>query len=91
MEIAKRQLTVPALMIIEGFKPLNWIGSQFMLLLEPFTVYIFNVKQIQTLRRALQKREAMEELAKRIEKADVKYGPKKKKKAKKRSPDEQKT
>ncbi len=92
-EIAERQLTVPALMLLEGFKPLNWIGSQFMLFLEPITVYIFNLKQTQTLRRALQKREAMEELARRIEEADLKYGPKKKKKIKKikkRSSDGQK-
>ena len=43
------------------------------------------------MRRALQKRESMEELARRIEEADAKYGPKKKKRVKKRSPDEQKT
>lgn len=87
-EIVKRQMTVPALILLEGFKPLNWIGSQFMLFLEPLTVYIFNLKQIQTFRRALSKRESMEELARRIEEADAKFGPKKKKKIdKKRSVD----
>ncbi len=83
-------MTAPALMIIEGFKPLNWIGSQFLLLIEPITVYIFNFRQIQIIRRALQKREAMEQLARRIEEADAKYGPKKRS-AKKRSSDEQET
>jgi len=82
-EVAKRQLVVPALMLIESLKPLNWIGSQFMLLVEPFTVYIFDWKQLRTLRRALQKRDSMEELAKRIEEADIKYGPKKKRRKKK--------
>jgi len=87
-EIAKRQMTVPALILLEGFKPLNWIGSQFMLFVEPITVYMFNIKQLQVLRRAMQKREAMEEFARCIEKADAKYGPPKKIKKKHRSPDE---
>jgi len=82
-QIARRQLTVPALLLVEGFKPLNWIGSQFMLLLEPITVYLFNFRELQTFRRALQKREALEELAKRIEEADKKFGPKKKEKRRK--------
>jgi hypothetical protein len=80
-EIAIRQMTVPALLLVEGFKPLNWIGSQFMLLLEPISVYLFNFRQALIFRRALQKREALEELAKRIEAADEKFGPKRKKKS----------
>ena len=87
-EIAVRQMAVPALFLLEGFKPLNWVSSQFMLFLEPITVFIFNIKELQTLRRALQKREAMEEFAKRIEAADAKYHPKKRKKKKQRNPDE---
>ena len=85
VEIAKRQMTVPALMLLEGFKPLNWIGSQIMLLLEPMTVYMLNIKELQVLRRAFQKRDSMEVFAKKIEEADNKFGPKKKKK--RRSPD----
>jgi len=88
-EVAKRQLTVPALMLLEGFKPLNWVGSQFMLLMEPLTVYIFNLKEVQILRRALQKREAMEELARRIEEAEMKFGPKRKRKKRKNKIEEE--
>ncbi|GEM_PF-1763550 len=85
-EISKRQMTVPALLLLEGFKPFNWIGSQIMLLLEPITVYIFNIEQLRTLRRAFQKREAMEEFAKRIETADKKFGVHKKSKRSKKEP-----
>ncbi|MGC9315249.1 MAG: hypothetical protein ACP5G4_06445 [bacterium] len=85
-EIAQRQLTVPAVMLLESFKPFNWIGSQFMLMIEPITVYMFNVKEMLTLRRALQKRDAMEVFVQKIEKADSEFGPKNKKK--KRSSDE---
>jgi len=84
-EIVTRQMTVPALMIIETFKPLNWVGSQLMLLLEPIAVYIFSVKQFQVLRRAFQKRESMEVFATKIEEAEKKIGPGKKKN--RRSPD----
>lgn len=79
VEIVERQMVVPALMILESFKPFNWIGSQLMLLLEPISVYMFNIKELQTLRRALQKRNAMEEFAKKIEKADSEFGRNKKK------------
>lgn len=80
-EIVERQLTVPALMLLESFKPFNWIGSQLMLLLEPMTVYMFNIKQLKTLRRALQKRNAIEVFARKIEEADAKTGQNKKKRS----------
>ncbi|HDR90965.1 MAG TPA: hypothetical protein ENN75_01825 [candidate division Zixibacteria bacterium] len=84
-EVVQRQLTVPAVMLIESFKPFNWIGSQLMLMLEPITVYMFNIREMQIVRRALQKRDAMEVFVQKIEKADSEFGPKKKKK---RSSDE---
>lgn len=80
-EVVERSLTVPAFMLIESFKPLNWVGSQLMLLIEPITVYMFNIKEFQTLRRAFQKRDAMEVFAQKIEAADSLYGPKKKKRS----------
>ncbi len=80
-EIVERRLTVPALMLVESFKPLNWVSSQLMLLVEPITVYLFNIKELQILRRAFQKRDAMELFAKKIEAADSLYGPKKKKRS----------
>ena len=73
--VVERRMTVPALMLLESLKPLNWIGSQLMLLLEPISVYIMNFKELKTLRRAFQKRHAMEELARRIEKASAEKGP----------------
>jgi len=41
-EIVKRRLTVPAIFLLESCGPLNFIGSQAMLALEPFVRTIFD-------------------------------------------------
>lgn len=41
-EIVKRRLTVPAIFLLESCSPLNFIGSQAMLALEPFVRAIFD-------------------------------------------------
>ena len=41
-EIVKRRLTVPAIFFLESCSPLNFIGSQAMLALEPFVKAIFD-------------------------------------------------
>jgi hypothetical protein len=41
-EIVKRRLTVPAIFLLESCSPLNFIGSQAMIALEPFVRAIFD-------------------------------------------------
>jgi len=41
-EIVKRRLTIPAIFLLESCSPLNFIGSQAMIALEPFVRAIFN-------------------------------------------------
>jgi len=41
-EIVKRRLTVPAIFLLESCSPLNFVGSQAMLALEPFVRAIFD-------------------------------------------------
>jgi hypothetical protein len=42
-EIVKRRLTAPAIFLLESSSPLNFIGSQAMIALEPFIKTIFNL------------------------------------------------
>ncbi len=42
-EIVKRRLTVPAIFILESCRPLNFIGSQALIALEPFIQAIFSI------------------------------------------------
>lgn len=42
-EIIKRRLTVPAIFILESCRPLNFIGSQALIALEPFVQAIFSI------------------------------------------------
>lgn len=42
-EIVKRKLTVPAIFILESCRPLNFIGSQALIALEPFVQAIFSI------------------------------------------------
>ena len=41
-EIVKRRLTAPAIFLLESSSPLNFIGSQAMIALEPFIKAIFD-------------------------------------------------
>ncbi len=68
--VAELGMTVPAIMFLETMKPFNWIGSQVMLFMEPFTAYVFGYKEIIDLRRALSKRPSVEHLIQAIEEAD---------------------
>ena len=42
-EIVRRRLTVPAIFVLESSIPLNFIGSQAMIALEPFVRTIFDM------------------------------------------------
>jgi hypothetical protein len=78
--VVKRGLTVPAIMAIESTKPLNWIGSQMMLIaepaawaLEPFLKAAFNLnhKDYLKMQRLMEKRWSMEQVILAIEKFDA--------------------
>jgi hypothetical protein len=42
-EIVKRRLTAPAIFLLESSSPLNFLGSQAMIALEPFIKTIFDL------------------------------------------------
>jgi len=80
--IVRRSLTVPAIMAIESTKPLNWIGSQMMLVgepaawaIEPFlkAAFGFNHKDYLNMQKLMEKRQSMESVLLAIEKYDAEY------------------
>ena len=61
------KMTAPAIMALESVKPLNYIGSQAMVFFEPIIQTIFNLKDYDTVRQMLERRESIEMLLLRIE------------------------
>jgi len=70
-KVVERGMAVPAIMFLESVKPLNFIGSQTMVFFEPIIQTVFNFKDYDTFRRALEKREMIEIMLLRIEKYDA--------------------
>ena len=64
-------MTVPAILFLESIKPLNFIGSQVLVFFEPIVQTVFNFKDYDAFRCALEKRESIEILITRIEAFDA--------------------
>jgi hypothetical protein len=69
-QVAKRDMTVPAIMFLETMRPFNFLYSQVMLFFEPYAAFIMGLNELTELRRALSKRECVEYLVTYIEEAD---------------------
>lgn len=67
----ERGMSVPAIVFLESVKPLNFIASQVMVFFEPIVQTIFNFRDYNTLRSALEKRQSLEILLLKIEKYDA--------------------
>lgn len=70
-KVVERRMSVPAIMFLESVKPLNYIGSQAMVFFEPIVQTVFNFKDYDTIRCALEKRQTIEILLLKIEKLDA--------------------
>jgi hypothetical protein len=69
-KVVERRMAVPAIVFLESVKPLNYISSQAMVFFEPMVQTVFNFRDYDTLRTALEKRETIEVLLLRIEEYD---------------------
>ena len=67
----ERGMAMPSILFLESVKPLNFIASQTMVFFEPIIQTIFNFKDYNTLRTALERRESIEILLLKIEKYDA--------------------
>jgi len=70
-KVVEWRMAVPAILFLESVKPLNYIGSQAMVFFEPIVQTIFNFRDYDTLRLALERRENVEILLQKIEKHDA--------------------
>ncbi len=70
-KVVDRGFTVPAILFLESVKPLNYIGSQALVFFEPIVQSLFNFKEYDTFRTALEKRESIEVLIQKIEAMDA--------------------
>jgi hypothetical protein len=66
--IVGRKLSAPAIMLLETGRPLNYIGSQFLVFLSPFISIIFsNSKEFDSFTLFLEKRDSIPCIIKHIE------------------------
>jgi len=70
-KVVDKGMTIPAILFLESVKPLNFIGSQTMVFFEPIVQTVFNFKDYDNLRSALEKRESIEILILRMEEYDA--------------------
>ncbi len=66
-DIVQRRLGIPAIIFLESIKPLSFVGSQIMVMMNPFVQAIFNTKNFWMLTLILEKRENVECLIEKIE------------------------
>ena len=69
-QIVKRRLTVPVILFLEICKPLNFLGSQILIMLNPFVQSIFNTAEYQKFALIIEKDANVELLTQLIEKLD---------------------
>jgi hypothetical protein len=69
-KVVEWRMAVPAILFLESVKPLNYIGSQAMVFFEPIVQTVFNFRDYDTLRTALEKRHTIEVLLLKIEAYD---------------------
>ncbi len=69
----ERNLTAPAIFLLESVKPLTFIGSQVMVFFDPVVRSIFTFKEYNEIRLALEDRQNLERLLIRIEEYDAEF------------------
>ena len=70
-KIVEWKMTVPAILFLESVKPLNFIGAQMMIFFEPFVQTLFNLRDYDTFREMMERRENVERLLLKIEELDA--------------------
>ena len=63
--------TMMGILVGESMKPANYIGSQVLVFFEPIVQTLFNIKEYDTFRSALEKRQTLEILVRKIEEYDA--------------------
>ncbi len=72
--VVKRRMAMPAILFLGSVKPLNAIGSQALVFLQPFLSGVFNEADYRRVTEILERREGIEALMKAIEAAEKESG-----------------
>ena len=72
-KVVKYRMTVPALLFLESVRPLNFIGSQALLMFQPFLGVLFNYRDLEIFSKFLEKRENLEVLMRAIEEKEAEH------------------
>lgn len=70
-KVVDKGMTVPAILFLESVKPLNFIGAQALIFFEPIVQSVFNIRDYDTFRSALEKRPSIEIIIQKIEAYDA--------------------
>lgn len=70
-KVTEKGFTVPAILFLESIKPLNYISSQALVFFEPIIQTVFNFKDYDNFRCALEKRESIEIMILMVEAYDA--------------------
>lgn len=65
--VVRRRLSAPAAFFLTGLRPLNYVGSQAMWVLQPLAELFIAPEQFLRAQKLLERRESMELLVQRIE------------------------
>ncbi len=68
-EVVRRRLEVPAIFLLETFKPLEFVGSQLLYFFQPLVGVFYGGPGYGRVAHLLERKEALERLARRIEDA----------------------
>lgn len=68
--IVRFGLAVPAILAIEGMRPLSFVGSQFMHILSPSVSALLSTLEWDALARLLERRQGVDFILRRIEELD---------------------
>lgn len=69
-EVARRRLTTPALVLLESWRPLHYVGAQVMHFFAPMLAVVFTANQHEEFARFLEQRGAVEYLTRRLEQVE---------------------
>jgi hypothetical protein len=67
--VVEMRLETPAILTLETARPLSLVAGQAMLFFEPFAQALFHLPEYRRVAALVERREALEELARRIEQA----------------------
>jgi hypothetical protein len=71
--VVRRRLSGVALMVLEAGRPLNFLGSQVLVLLAPFATLVFSPAEYERFARLLERRQGIDLLIGEIEKRESEW------------------